>query len=306
MMEVMLDPKFVQLVHQIDPDSKLLRSWALTGGISAQVTALEVQAANGDTQKWVLRQHSARQIADNPQSAAHEFAIMGALQAAGVPVPAPIYLDESNSLFERPYLVMGYIEGETQFAPDDINHYIDQFTRQMVKIHAVDMVQQDLAFLPDQAVWYTHKLQNRPAVLDDSLQEGRIRDALEAVWPFPNMNAPALLHCDYWPGNILWQGDQLAAVIDFEDTAIGDPLNELANSRLEVLWAFGKEAMQAFTDLYQSLAPDLDYANLPYWDLFAVLRPASQLSNWAWDADDEHHMRDLHAWFVEDIFRRIG
>jgi hypothetical protein len=45
------DKKFEQLVQKIDPHSKLLRTWALKGGISAQVTALELERPDGQTKK---------------------------------------------------------------------------------------------------------------------------------------------------------------------------------------------------------------------------------------------------------------
>ncbi len=35
------DNKFEQVVQKMDPQSKLLRTWELKGGVSAQVTALE-------------------------------------------------------------------------------------------------------------------------------------------------------------------------------------------------------------------------------------------------------------------------
>ncbi len=35
------DKKFEQVVQKLDPQSKLLRTWELKGGVSAQVTALE-------------------------------------------------------------------------------------------------------------------------------------------------------------------------------------------------------------------------------------------------------------------------
>ena len=37
------DKKFEQVVQKIDPQSKLLRTWKLTGGVSAQVTGLEIE-----------------------------------------------------------------------------------------------------------------------------------------------------------------------------------------------------------------------------------------------------------------------
>jgi aminoglycoside phosphotransferase (APT) family kinase protein len=38
-------------------------------------------------------------------------------------------------------------------------------------------------------------------------------------------------------------------VLDWEDAAIGDPLADVANVRLELLWARGIEAMEPFTSL---------------------------------------------------------
>ncbi|MGT5522875.1 phosphotransferase family protein, partial [Escherichia coli] len=90
----------------------------------------------------------------------------------------------------------------------------------------------------------------------------------EAAWPFYQQNKSVLLHGDFWPGNVLWKDGQLVAVIDWEDAQIGDPLADLGNSRLEILWASGSEAMHSFTRHYQAMT-DIDFSNLPYWDLFA-------------------------------------
>ncbi|HYI01996.1 aminoglycoside phosphotransferase family protein [Hyalangium sp.] len=57
----------------------------------------------------------------------------------------------------------------------------------------------------------------------------------------------SVLHGDFWPGNILWQEDRIAAVIDWEDAAVGDPLSDLACSRVELMCAYGEAAMEAFT-----------------------------------------------------------
>jgi aminoglycoside phosphotransferase (APT) family kinase protein len=141
--------------------------------------------------------------------------------------------------------------------------------------------------------------------LDDSLSEGAIRDALVAAWPLPRRNRPALLHGDYWPGNILWQDGRLVAIVDWEDAARGDPLADLANSRLEVLWAFGIEAMRLFTHHYRATTA-LDVANLPYWDLYAALRPASKLSTWGLDDATETAMREGHGLFVAQAFEAMS
>jgi aminoglycoside phosphotransferase (APT) family kinase protein len=83
-----------------------------------------------------------------------------------------------------------------------------------------------------------------------------------------------LLHGDFWPGNVLWEDGRLVAVLDWEDAAIGDPLADVANARLELLWAGGAEAKEEFTRRYRSLVPGVDLTDLPHWDRWAGLRLA--------------------------------
>jgi aminoglycoside phosphotransferase (APT) family kinase protein len=144
-------------------------------------------------------------------------------------------------------------------------------------------------------------LNQRPTLLDDSLDEGHIRDVLEAAWPLATRNAPALLHGDYWPGNILWREGQLAGVIDWEDARLGDPLADMGNTRLELVWALGIDAMRRFTADYLALSP-INVTQLPYWDLFAALRPASKIGEWAGDEKVEQHMRAGHRAFINQAF----
>ena len=109
----------------------------------------------------------------------------------------------------------------------------------------------------------------------------------------------------YWPGNVLWRDGQLAAVIDWEDAALGDPLADLANSRLEVLWAFGAGAMQRYTRQYLALMPDLDTALLAYWDLCVALRPVARYTEWAEDRDAELRMREGLKVFIVQALKKI-
>jgi aminoglycoside phosphotransferase (APT) family kinase protein len=60
-----------------------------------------------------------------------------------------------------------------------------------------------------------------------------------------------LLHGDYWPGNVLWHDGKIVAVIDWEDARLGDPLIDLAMSRLDLVWICGIYAMHMFTEQYQ-------------------------------------------------------
>ncbi|HEY7343909.1 MAG TPA: phosphotransferase, partial [Ktedonobacterales bacterium] len=196
----MIDPQntsaFARLARKMAPDSALLRAWTLHGGVSARVTAIELQRADGQTQKLIVRQHGAADLARNPQVAADEFALLRIVHNAGVPAPAPYYLDESGEIFETPVVVLEYIEGETVFALADAPapDLLPQFARNLAAIHRIDYASHDTTFLPDHAAHWASIIGNRPARLDDSLSEGHIRDALEVAWPWAQRNPSGLLH----------------------------------------------------------------------------------------------------------------
>lgn len=292
-------------VARLFPNSHLLSAHNLTGGVSAQVIVFEIELPDGTTQKLVLRRHGEIDYAANPNIAANEFKLLQILQAVGIPAPAPIYLDESRELLPTPYLVTQFIEGETQLAPRRVTPFVRQLAHQLSIIHTSDYSKYDLSFLPDQTERFTAKLRARPAVLDDTLSEGRIRDTLESRGVPLVHNKPTLLHGDYWQGNILWHDQRIAAVIDWEDAALGDPLSDLANARLEILWAFGPRAMRTFTQHYQLLTP-LDYSQLPLWDLYAALRPAGKLDTWGLDALTLRKMRRRHKIFVDEALGQLS
>lgn len=292
---------FEQVVKKIDPQSKLLHTWTMTGGVSAQVTALVLEQPDGGTKKLIMRQHGDADLAFNPQVAAAEFRLLQVLKSAHIAAPAPYLLDQSGHIFPTPYLVVEYVEGETEFAPANLTSFLHQLADYMARLHQLNIADVDLSFLPKQEIILAELLKNRPVTLDHSLEEGRIRDALEALSPLPQQNQSVLLHGDLWPGNVLWLDGTLVAVIDWEDARLGDPLADLAYSRLEILWTFGVEAMQQFTDEYL-LLNTIDVINLPYWDLSAALRPAFQIGNWAADDTAEKRMREAHRWFVNQAF----
>jgi aminoglycoside phosphotransferase (APT) family kinase protein len=298
--------RFGEIVQKFDPQSKLIRTWDLKGGVSAQVTALEIERPDGLTKKMIVRQHGAVDLKRNPHVAADEFKLLQILKSVGAPTPTPYHFDESGQIFSTPYIIIEFIEGQTQFTPSNLTDFILQLAINLIKIHSIDCSKQDLSFLPKQDEIVVEKLGKRPENLDESLDEDLIRDALESCWPLPQGNKEVLLHGDFWPGNVLWEEGQLVAVIDWEDAALGDPLADFANSRLEILWAFGIEAMNDFTHQYKSMMPTIDFSNLPHWDLYAALRPASNLSEWGLDESTEKRMRERHKWFISQAFEKIS
>lgn len=284
-------------MRRIEPHGRLRRVWRLEGGVSAQMTALEVALPDGTIHEMVVRLHGDVDRAQQPNAAAAEFRLLQILYSLGLAVPAPYTLDLSGEIFPVPYLIIEYIEGRPEFAPADLPGYLLQFATYLSRLHQVDLTAVDLSFLPRQGIT------EPPVHLDESLDEGRVRAALGSIGPLVSLNEPALLHGDFWPGNVLWREGRIAAVIDWEDAAVGDPLADVANSRLEILWAFGRQAMARFTANYRSLAPEVDFTHLAYWDLCAALRPAGKLGGWGLDEATEQTMRQAHGWFVDQALK---
>ena len=295
------NPAFTRLARRLD--AELLQSWPLTGGVSAQVTALEVRQG-GEVRRWVVRQYGAANLSADPHSAEHEFQLLRFLRSAGLPVPTPVHLEDAGDLFPTPVLVTEFVEGKTLLEADAAPHRPEQLAEQLadflLRLHALAVPPDLLAFLPP-----SPGPGPRPAVLDASLSEGRIRAALGEHWPPPSPHPLALLHGDFWPGNVLWDSGQIAAVLDWEDAASGNPLADVGNARLELLFFFGPDVMEVFTHRYHR-GSGLDLSALPLWDLRAALRPAGRIGTWGLEAETERTLRERHARFVERALGQLG
>jgi aminoglycoside phosphotransferase (APT) family kinase protein len=293
---------FERLVQKIDPQSQLLRAWALTGGVSAQVTALEIKTADGETKKMVVRRHGPADLAENPHVARDEFHLLTILQKRGIQAPKPFALDTSGEIFSAPYLVIEFIEGQPDFSQADIPRKATVLATALASIHTIDVTNEALSFLPPQPERVTRRL----SVADPGdAAETLLQNTLKAAWPLQTQSPATLLHGDFWPGNVLWHESELAALIDWEDAAIGDPLSDLAIGRLEMLWAFGIEAMQLFTERYQLLRPGVNFTPLPYWDLWAALRPTGKFTAWAENETQAQQMTERHTWFIQQTFEAL-
>lgn len=299
-----LPAAFEQVAQRVAPGARLLAAEPLAGGNSAQVTVLDLQHPDGTRQKVIVRRHGLADRARNPRVAATEFRLLAWLSAAGLAVPQPYFVDLSGEVFVEPYVVLGFVDGATQLRPAPWQPLVGPLAEFLARLHALDGARAEAGLLPDYADGLARMLAEPPASLDEALQEGGIRAALTAAWPWPQRQPAVVLHGDYWPGNALWHAGQLAAVIDWEDAARGDPLADLGNARLELRWGFGREAMEAFTRRYCALTA-IDLSTLPYWDLAAALRPAGKMGGWGLPEDEAALMRAEHGAFVAEALEGL-
>lgn len=276
------EKRWEQLLQRVRPGSRLLRYTPLIGGISAQVTLLEIVGKEGEQERLVVRRHGAVDRRSNPQVASHEFRLLQRLHAADMEVPRPVFLDESCDLFPEQVVVLAYVEGTMGMPSRPEADPLEDFVAFLARLHSLDIERLGLDFLPNLETKVPRKLKELAVSAQEQTEEARqIGEALRSLPQLPErVNPLTVIHNDYWWGNTLWKDGKLVAVIDWEDAVLADPLADLANSRLEVLWTLGQEGMERFTRRYQELAPQIDSTNLPFWDLFNALRPAQNMHSW--------------------------
>src|SRR5215212_5002577 len=174
---------FAQLVQQIAAQSRLRRAWQLRGGISAEMTALEIEHPGGQTSRMIVRRPGDATLKRNPHAAEDEFKLLQLMHSLRLATPTPYHLVRSGRIFSTPYIVIEYIDGRPEFAPTDIADFTLQLATHLAKIHRVDYSKLDIAFLRQRANGCAETCGKRPPTVDTSLDEGRIRDTLEATWP---------------------------------------------------------------------------------------------------------------------------
>ena len=262
---------FQEVATQVFPGCRLLSATRLVGGVSAEVTALELETENGP-RKIVVRRYGEGDLSVRPRVAFEEFSLLTLLQGPGLPVPAPLLCDETGQLLPSPFIVTSFVEADGLTPPlADMMAVMAAF---LARLHHLKLSAETMSFLP-----------SRPLPLGVRRCE------------------PVLLHGDFWTGNILWRQGELAAVLDWEDAVLGDPQADVAGARLELLWALGVDAMELFTAAYRQASGD-PLRDLPVFDAAEADRVGSWVAGWGLAPEQERRMGEQLRWFRDQALHK--
>lgn len=296
------------VVARLGPGGRLLGARPLTGGVSAEVLGLELLAPTGEVRRVVFRRHRTDHLKDHgPGIAAKEHGLLTALHGRGLPVPEPLLHDDGAAGL-GPHLVMEWVEGSTEVVPADLPAALDQMADFLAALHALVP---DALDLPPLAPLEGPIAALRPLLPASGAGE-RVRAALDRGAlgrgaPAPEPGGAALLHGDYWPGNVLWRDGRLVAVLDWEDACLGDPLADLATSRVELRCRYGPEAAARFTDRYLATAGSPPLGVLPLWELYVSAAALASMASWGLPAEEEaQRRRATGAAFEEAAAQALG
>ncbi|NRA57302.1 MAG: phosphotransferase [Phycisphaerales bacterium] len=270
---------FDAVVRRCFPGATLRGVEALTGGVSAQVHRLDLDLPGGESTSVVLRIHG-----DDPNAltADREFALLRAVCDTGVPVPRPIDVDAGGDLIGRPWVLMPFVDGATELP--DADRGIEAMADALASINR--MGREALPTLPDRCDPLPEAIEFLPE--GDEWLALRTWLAMQTGTTYDG--TPALLHGDFWPGNLLWRDGAIVAILDWEDAAVGDPLSDVAGACLEIRYDHGVTGAQRFRDAYAAHAP-IDDRRLAMWQVYVAAAAQRFMGRWGLEPDREANMR---------------
>lgn len=147
-----------------------------------------------------------------------------------LPIPATVRVGEPSELFEHPWSVVRWVQGE----PGD--------SAPITRAQSAEVLGEFLAALHEPASGEALAPSPRQVEGEEELEEWlaqallddeRTADAVRAVWreavAAPRHDgAPVWLHTDLHPANVVVRDGMLAGVIDFGDMGTGDPAIDLS------------------------------------------------------------------------------
>jgi aminoglycoside phosphotransferase (APT) family kinase protein len=256
---------------------------------------------------WALRRPPLHHVLPTAHDMSREYRLMHALGPAGIPVPVTIGLCTDESVNDRPFYVMEFVEGHILRSAAEAEAAFDEPTRRAVgdrmadtlaALHDVDPDAVGLADLGRHEGYIERQLKRWRGQYEQMQVEGvdhgglveRVGD--ELARRIPKQQRTSVVHGDYRMDNVVLADDgSVRAILDWEICTLGDPLADLG--LLMVYWADPTDQM-AVLGLSPTTAPgfstraqvlerygsasDLDisgvgyYTAFGYWKLACILQ----------------------------------
>jgi aminoglycoside phosphotransferase (APT) family kinase protein len=190
-------------------------------------------------------------------AAGYEASVLRWLERVGVAAPRVQAEKESALAISR-------VRGEPVYMPGDVAKWVEGLARSLAQLHRVPLA--GGGFLRDHRASLAKYLAEGPPVEDRVHPDcARLWEAMRALHAKLTPVEPALMHGDYFTGNVLWWRGRVSGVIDWDDAGFAPPGNDVGNCRAELAMHPGGEAPDLFLRAYEremGAIPDL-----PFWDL---------------------------------------
>jgi aminoglycoside phosphotransferase (APT) family kinase protein len=123
--------QIVAIVKNIYPKAEIQSVERLVGGVSAEVYRIDLGHKRKATQKIVFRM-----MGKSGLQSAQEFSLISKLWAGGVPVPRPLFYGESGAHFDRPFVIMEFVDSSSEIPIDIVARRLETMAVKLADIHS--------------------------------------------------------------------------------------------------------------------------------------------------------------------------
>lgn len=290
------------VVERISPGGELISIAPLPGSYSNYTHLITARLTDGSTGKYVIRRYKVFGDYDRGEKAIREYRTLEHMAKAGVPVPHPLLLDETGDLLRSPGIVTGFVPGGQIDDPENPEEWARRLGSVLGRIHSVQVDDATRKILLDanaEVTWFIRS-ETVPEFMAAHPEGPRVWDLVRTWYPKKKPVAAGPVHVDYWAGNILWDGGEISAVVDWEEAAWGDPEIDAGYLRM-VMALSGLGAVQdLFLTAYEA-ALGRPAQNLALWELAAAARPLFNPASWF----NEPVIEERFSEFIDDAEARL-
>ncbi len=303
-----LDCELAQrILEEIAPRHRLTSVANARAAFTNAVHILEATSPRGRTDRFVVKRLTDE---PDPERADAEYDGLRIARRHGIPVPEPVLLDATGELLGTPGVVTTFVEGRQIADPEDPRSWAEDLARLLLRVHDIRPEADERRRIYDGREMGLYFLRGELPKLKSghSLTETLfdiVEELRSDILPAPR----ALLHMDYWPGNVLWIDDRVSALIDWDATACGDPALDVGYFRMNMYLRGIKEAADLFLQCYEAESGPV--RNLGFWEVACAVRPLPDPQMWIpasremgdHSATDDRAETDFYE-FVSNAIRR--
>ncbi len=250
------------LARAIDANQATLVIQRMKGSTSSSVYLVQPNS-DPQSQCYVLRVlDNAEWLADEPDLAEHEAAVLEKVQASGLRGPRCVAYSSNEVGFGAPVVLMTFVEGKIELRPANLTEWLTELARELVAIHRCPVNDFRWRFKS----WVSPSMLVVPTWTSvPNLWER----AIEVFNQGAPESHPVFLHRDYHPMNVLWNEGEISGVVDWINACQGPVGVDIAHCRTNLVAMYGLEAADEFLQFYCSIAEGFEY-NV-YWDIDSLL-----------------------------------
>lgn len=272
--------QFAAIANAIAPAAEVISTRQLRGGTSCRMGVLEFA-----TSPWVVREVVVRQYAlwhrnENPHPGVFESAALKLLDENSVPAPR-LVLDEqiATEILGQPAIITSVVGGKPNVNPVDRENWVGQLVESIARVHEIPISAKVRSLIPSQYDRYDSlfSLNEPPRYIAQHPLGTKLWSRLGQLWPSIEKSGHQLIHADYWSGNTLWNNENLAAIIDWEQPRIGEPTFDVADL-VQDASCFGIDIEQSVISQYEG-ASDRPLRDYKFWRMAVALGEMGDMPN---------------------------